>query len=205
MIKSYLLEVIMLKTRAIVMYELRDYASPKAKLTQMIKKGDILQICRGVYCTSKDDPRLPIASMIHSPSYISFETALSYHQMIPERTYAIMSAGFRLNKDLSYDTPLGRYSFHYIPEAVFPWGLSPAQEKGYGFRLATKEKALCDTLYKIRGIKSIKAMEALLFEDLRMDRDEILVLDWPAIKELVMLYHSTTLNTLLRWEEKENR
>lgn len=195
----------MLKTRDLVMYELRDYASPKAKLTQMLKKGEILQICRGVYCTSKDDPRFPIASMIYSPSYISFETALAYYQMIPERTYSVMSAGFRLKKEKYYDTPLARYSFHYIPEAVFPWALSPAQEQGYGFRLATKEKALCDTLYKIRGIKSRKAIANLLFEDLRMDSSEILALEWPAIKELIPLYHSTTLNTLLRWKEKEGR
>lgn len=116
-----------------------------------------------------------------------------------------MSAGFRLNKEKYYDTPFGRYSFHYIPEAVFPWALSPEQELGYGFRLATKEKALCDTLYKIRGVSSRKAISDLLFEDLRMDSSELLALEWSTIKELVPLYHSTTLNTLLRWKEKEDR
>ena len=70
----------MLKTRDIVMYKLRDYASPKAKITQMLKKGELLQICRGVYSTSQDDPRFLVASMIYSPSYISFETALAYYQ-----------------------------------------------------------------------------------------------------------------------------
>ena len=195
----------MLKTRDIVMYELRDYASPKAKLTQMLKKGELLQICRGVYSTSHDDPKFPVASMLYSPSYISFETALAYYQMIPEHAFAIMSAGFRLNKEKYYDTPFGRYSFHYIPETVFPWALSPEQELGYGFRLATKEKALCDTLYKIRGVSSRKAISDLLLEDLRMDSSELLALEWSTIKELVPLYHSTTLNTLLRWKEKEDR
>ena len=116
-----------------------------------------------------------------------------------------MSAGFRLNKEKYYDTPFGRYSFHYIPESVFPWALSPEQELGYGFRLATKEKALCDTLYKIRGVSSRKAISDLLFEDLRMDNSELLALEWSTIKELVPLYHSTTLNSLLRWKEKEDR
>ena len=195
----------MLKTRNLIMFELREYASPKAKLTQMIKSGEVIQICRGVYCTSKDDPHLPIASMIQSPSYISFETALSYYQLIPERTHTIMSAGFRLNKEKYFDTPFGRYSFCYVPEAVFPWALSPEEEQGYGFRLATKEKALCDTLYKIRGIKSRKAIEELLVEDLRMEKDEILSLDWSAIRELVPFYHSTTLQFLLKWEEQYSK
>ncbi|MFA6645697.1 MAG: hypothetical protein WCS59_01135 [Sphaerochaetaceae bacterium] len=98
----------MLKTRDLIMNELQSYASPKAKLTQMIKRGEIIQICRGVYSTLDTDPRLPVASMIYSPSYISFETALAYHQLIPERTHAIMSAAFRLTKEKYFDTPFGR-------------------------------------------------------------------------------------------------
>lgn len=190
----------MLKTRDLIMYELKEYASPKSKLTQMIQKGEVTKIVRGVYSTSKDDPRLPVASMIYSPSYISFETALDYHQMIPERTYEIMSAGFRLNKNKHFDTPFGRYSFHYLPDAVFPLALEPAEESGYGFRLATKEKALCDTLYKIRGIKGKKAIETLLFEDLRFDEDATERLDWQLISQIIPLYHSTTLNSLMGWK-----
>ena len=192
----------MLKTRDLIMYELREYASPKSKLTQMIHKGEVTQIVRGVYSTSKDDPRLPIASMIYSPSYISFETALDYHQMIPERTFAIKCAGFRLNKEKHFDTPFGRYSFHYLPDAIFPLALEPAEEDGYGFRLASKEKALCDTLYKIRGIKGKNAIDDLLFEDLRLEKEDINNLDWKLISDIIPLYHSTTLNTLLSWKGK---
>ena len=44
------------KTRDFIRYELREYASPKSKLAQMIKKGEVIQIVRGVYSTAKDDP-----------------------------------------------------------------------------------------------------------------------------------------------------
>jgi len=194
----------MLKTRDLIMHELRAYASPKSKLTQMIKKGEVIQIVRGVYSTSQDEPRLPVASMIYSPSYISFETALDYHQMIPERTYEVTCVGFLLTKNKHFDTPFGRYSFHHLPDAVFPLALEPAEESGYGFRLATKEKALCDTLYKIRGIKGKKAIEDLLFEDLRFEEDDIEKLDWQLISEILPLYHSTTLNSLLGWKGNKN-
>lgn len=189
----------MLKPRDYLMYELRSYASPKSKLTQMIKKGEVIQIVRGVYATSPTDPRLPAAGMIKSPSYISFETALGYHQMIPEAVYGITSAGFRLTKETYYDTPFGRYTFRYIPEAAFHLALIPAVEQGHGFRLATKEKALTDTLYKIRGVRSLTWMEALLFEDLRLDRDDIATLNWDLIRQLVPYYRSTTLKTLVAW------
>ena len=195
----------MLKTREILMYELRSYASPKSKLTTMIKKGQIIQIVRGVFATSPEDPRLPAASLIYNPSYISFETALAYHQMIPERVHQVKSAGFRLKKEKHFDTPFGRYSFLYIPESVFPWALQPAQDQGHGFRLATKEKALLDTLYKIRGIKSMKALESLLFEDLRLEKEIILKLDWATIQNLIPLYSSTTLHTLVKWRERNEQ
>lgn len=173
----------------------------KSKLTQMIKNEEIIQICRGVYATSPTDPHLPIAGMIYSPSYISFETALAYYQMIPERVHAIKSVGFRLKKEKHFDTPFGHYSFHYLPSALFPLALEPAQEDGYGFRIATKEKALCDTLYKIRGIKGPKAIDMLLFEDLRFEREDIEELDWNLLKELIPLYHSKTLSSLSKWKE----
>jgi predicted transcriptional regulator of viral defense system len=195
----------MLKTREILMYELRSYASPKSKITTMIKKGQIIQIVRGVFATSPEDPRLPAASLIYNPSYISFETALAYHQMIPERVHQVKSAGFRLKKEKHFDTPFGRYSFLYIPESVFPWALQPAQDQGHGFRLATKEKALLDTLYKIRGIKSMKVLESLLFDDLRLEKDIVLKLDWATIQNLVPLYSSTTLQTLVKWRERNEQ
>ena len=192
----------MLKTRDYLMYELRSYSSPKSKLTQMIKKGEIIQIVRGVYATSLEDPRLPAASMMYSPSYISFETALAYHQLIPERVYQIKSAGYNLKKEKHFDTPFGRYSFMYIPDTVFFRALEPAQDQQHGFRLATKEKALLDTLYKIRGISSMKAIETLLFEDLRFESDDVLHLDWATIRNLVPLYRSSTLQTLVRWRDR---
>ena len=193
----------MLKTRDFVMYELRSYASPKSKLTQMIKKGEIIQIVRTVYADSLSDPKLAAASMIYSPCYISFEAALAYHQMIPARMFEVKSAGFQLKKEKHFDTPLGRYSFLYIPEAVFPWAVQPAMEQGHGFRLATKEKALLDMLYKIRSVTRRKDLQDLLFDDLRLEEEAIMQLDWPLIQSLVPLYHSTTLNTLLRWRNAQ--
>ena len=108
----------MLKTRDYVMYELRSYASPKSKLTQMIKKGEIIQIVRTVYADSLSDPKLAAASMIYSPCYISFESALAYHQMRAERVFEVKSAAFQLKKEKHFDTPFGRYSFLYTRSSV---------------------------------------------------------------------------------------
>jgi len=169
----------------------------------MIKKGEIIQIVRTVYADSLSDPKLAAASMIYSPCYISFESALAYHQMRAERVFEVKSAAFQLKKEKHFDTPFGRYSFLYIPEAVFPWAVEPAMEQGHGFRLATKEKALLDTLYKIRSVTNRNDLQELLFDNLRLEEEAIMQLDWNVIQSLVPLYHSTTLNTLLRWRKPQ--
>ncbi len=193
----------MLKTYRDVMYDLRSYASPKSKLTQMIKKGEIIRIARGVYAESLNDPRMPVARMLLSPSYISFETALAWHGMIPERVYAVKSVGFRLNKDKVFDTSFGRYSFHYLPEDLFSSALMPAQEERYGFRLATAEKALLDTLYKIRGISQTKkGILDLIYADLRINDERLKELDWQAITILAPLYRSTTINSFIKYRKE---
>ena len=65
--------------------------------------------------------------------------------------------------------------------------------------IATPEKALCDALYKTRGIESIKALEALLFEDWRMEREAVLALDRPDIIFLAPRYRKKIFRLLLKW------
>jgi hypothetical protein len=61
------------------------------------------------------------------------------------------------------------------------------------FLIACPEKALCDELYRIAGIRSIQGVEALLFEDLRLDLDEFRQLDLKVLRDLSAYYHTSTL------------
>lgn len=189
----------MLKKYDYVMYSLSSYASPKAKLSQMIKKGEIIRIARGVYADSMDDPRLPVAQLLISPSYISFETALAYHGLIPERVYSIKSAGFNLRKDKRFETPFGLYTFHYLPQELFSLALMPAEEQGHGFRIAQMEKALLDTLYKIRGIRTKQGIFDLIIEDLRINEELLRTLNWDTLQELAPYYRSTTIKSFIQY------
>ena len=168
----------------------------------MVKKGEITRLCRGVYSTSSEDPRLPAAQFILSPSYISFETALSYYQMIPERVYAVISAGYGLKKEKKWGHAVRPVLVSLYPEKVFPLG--SVLRHGTGIRTAhgDTEKALCDMLYKIRGIRSLSAIEDLLLDDLRVDEEVLQTLNWDSVEELIPLYHSTTLDSLARWRVK---
>ena len=42
------------KDHLTLMHELRDYASPKARLTRMIKSGEVVQVRRGLFLDAKE-------------------------------------------------------------------------------------------------------------------------------------------------------
>lgn len=63
------------------------------ELNQLIKEGLLTRLKRGYYVLKTDPPsEEEIANALYKPSYISFEYALAYYNIIPEMTYQITSA-----------------------------------------------------------------------------------------------------------------
>ena len=189
-----------------LMDHLRDYASPRAKLTQMIKSGEIIKIRRGLYVWPA--PALfslkTLANKIYGPSYISFEFALSYHQMIPERVEMITCASRAKNKSKTYITPVGRFFYASIPASVYPYGIMRKEAADGPFLIATPEKALCDTLSKTTPpVASLKRLSILLFEDLRIDADALASLQAMDIMFLAPLYRDKTVALFMKFFIKE--
>ena len=116
---------------------------------------------------------------------------------------AVTSASYNKNKNRRFHTPLGNFYYYYLPAAVFPYGVVLGKENGQNYLIATPEKALCDTVYKTRGIGSVHALEALLFEDWRMEREAVLSLDRESILFLAPLYRKNIFRLLLKWLDGE--
>ena len=115
---------------------------------------------------------------MHKPSYVSFEYALSYHGLIPERVYTITSATSK--KSIEYSTSIGNFSYQKIPAKAYSLGIDwKYSELDGGYFIATPEKALCDKIYADKRVKNLKEPEVLeyLEEDLRIDYQDLLKLD----------------------------
>ena len=156
--------------------ELADYSAVKMKLSRLVKEGVLLRLKKGVYCLASDYAPKPIepgviANALYGPSYVSFETALSWYGLIPERVYLTMSAVIKHAE--SYETPLGRFSYYQLPEAVFGLGVRSEHAKNGTFLMANPTKALCDTLLRKDNLRvtSPKTLRSFLEEDLRFDFD----------------------------------
>lgn len=107
-----------------ILEELRSYANPKAKLSRMANQGECFRITRGLYETNKNTPGYLLAGSIYGPSYISFEYALAYYNLIPEAVYTITCATFEKKKKKIFQTPFGNFSYRDVPSAAFPLGIN---------------------------------------------------------------------------------
>ncbi|HAT98597.1 MAG: hypothetical protein IJ694_07980 [Acidaminococcaceae bacterium] len=188
----------MIKTYEMIMDELSGYGNPKQKLGRLVKKGIYIPIVRGLYETDRNTPGYLLAGSIYGPSYLSFAFALSYYGLIPESVYTYSSATFDKKKKKIYQNFFGSFTYRDVPQAVFPKEIMIKQEKEYFFRIASPEKALCDQLYTISPAGTLKEMNSLLWEDLRMEKSDIMNLNVKVIECLAALYHSTNVNLLAK-------
>jgi len=185
---------------AYLMYCLRDYRSPRDKISRMIRKKEIIQVKKGLYVLASPfqqllDPK-PLANLIYGPSYISLEYALSYWGLIPEKVYEITSMTNKRNK--TFRTPLGIFSYKYLQNARFFPGITRITEGESSFLIATREKALCDRISLSRGLGK-KSVGSFLTEDLRIDSEEILKMDLLLIKNISTAYHHPSVSAFFQW------
>lgn len=122
---------------------LRDTIDKRGKIARMVDSGELIQLRRGLYATRDLDP-FAVAASIYGPSYISYETALSYHGAIPEGVFEVTSATMRRPKE--FENRLGRFRFRRVPEAVYPIGIERVTDADVPFLIACVTKAICDRI-----------------------------------------------------------
>ncbi len=178
----------------------REYVNPDAKIAREVRAGTIIRIKRDFYITKQAIdgglPRSLIANCLYGPSYVSFESALRFYGLIPEGVPGITSATLGKHRSKRFITPLGSFFYRDVSELAYPEDVVWVTSGRWKFLIATKEKAICDKLSKIPGVRTKKEIEMLLFEDLRIDEHEFSLLDTTKLSFLIRLYQSTTLKTL---------
>ena len=182
----------------------KGYSNIYQKINNECKKGILVKIKRGLYTDDLYNDKEVIANICYNPSYISFEYALSYYGVIPEFVSTFTSATFGKKNNKTYHMKDSTFDYRSVPDEVFPMGiLIMKNSKDISYKIASKEKALCDLLYSKYPVRSIKDLKTLLFEDMRIDENELLKMNVEFIKEIAPLYHSNSLNVLKKYLDKE--
>lgn len=118
---------------------------------------------------------------------------------------AVTNATYGKRRSKVFETPLGTFRYYDIPRAAFEAGVKKFEQSDRVFFMATAEKAVCDKLYKMPPTRSFRGLEALMFENLHFDEEEMFGLDLNDIASFSRLYRCTTINTLRDYLEEHER
>lgn len=193
----------MVKTTQELLLELSNYSVPKTKIQRMVKHGDLYKIKRGLYETNRNTAPYLLSGYIYGPSYISFEYALSWYGLIPERVEVCTCATCCKNKSKKFITPFGNFLYRDIPQTVYPLGVSLEREGGYSYQIASPEKALCDMLYIKPSVSSVEDLLNMLFEDLRIEEEDFYALRQDKMQEYAAKYNKKNLKLLVNLLKQE--
>ncbi|EKD55115.1 MAG: hypothetical protein ACD_60C00025G0012 [uncultured bacterium] len=163
-------------------------------VNKALKKGEIIKVRRGLYLLAdqyrhKKLSKFFLASRIVPHSYISLESALSYHGFIPERVTTVTSV-LALGRTKKFATPFGEFVFYQLPvnEYEFLTGVTRVEEiKGEPFLLASPLRALADHIYvRKTDWQSID----YLTSSLRIDIEQLMKIESNDFIEIKKVYRS---------------
>jgi predicted transcriptional regulator of viral defense system len=120
------------------------------QLSRWVRSGNLVQIRRGLYLLSERYQRTPphpflIANRIKHASYVSLQSALEYHGLIPEYVPSITSV--TTGRPEILNTTVGSFIFKHIKKALFLGYETIDLGGGKPAFVARPEKALLDLLY----------------------------------------------------------
>ena len=139
--------------------------SLKVALSRFAKQGVLVRLKRGVYALAGSSLKIEkIANQLYYPSYLSFESALSYYGILSQLSYTQTFATTKLSKRFT----LGKTEIEFRrlkKELFFGYILKD------NIYLAEPEKALLDQLYMMSMGKATLAVKEL---DLRTIKKSVL-------------------------------
>jgi hypothetical protein len=179
-----------------------ESAARNLAITRASKRGWLMKLRRGVYWINLPyNQRSPdlflLAGLIYGPSYVSFESALSFHGLIPEAVISIASATIKRKKEFS--NPLGMFTYRHISPELFYLGVERIEGEDGAYFVASPWRALADLAYCRKNTwKDLDDLE----QDLRIEPEDLLKHDLELLGGLAENYPSVKvrkcLNQLLK-------
>ena len=101
----------------------KEYSNINQKLCLEVKNKSLTRVKRGLYTDNLKIDAPIIANICYSPSYLSFEYALSYYGIIPEHVSVYTSATYSKKNNKRYIVNDEVFDYYSIPNEVFSKGI----------------------------------------------------------------------------------
>lgn len=159
-------------------------------LDQLVEEELLTRLKRGLYALKTDPPsEQEVANALYKPSYISFDYALAYYNLIPEMVYEVTSATTKPTRLFTTETLV--FGYYTIKTQAYT-GYILKLEGERRFYIAEAEKAVADYLYALtlgkRGLLGKRTINDRL-HIARLDKEKIRMyaklFAWPQLEGLV--------------------
>lgn len=171
--------------------------SVDARIRRAVEKKLLIRAKRGLYylgerLAARWHHPFELAQFIYGPSYISLESAMSYHQLIPERVYAVTSATGKRNKEFNSSGQI--FSYQTLPAENLLIGVEHVREGDYQFLMATPWKAILDYIYCHKmDWDSVDPLE----ESLRIELEDLVKIRYSDLMQFQVFYHSGRMDRFI--------
>jgi predicted transcriptional regulator of viral defense system len=160
------------------------------RLFEWKQKNYLYKLTNKWYCFTQAPNNIGIKYLISnslcSPSYISLESALFFHQLIldvPVNIHAITQ-----HKTVVYYTPKGNYNYRKIKPSLF-LGFESMYIDNIKTNIASKEKAFLDYLYFNAELNSLSKMSTVTW-----NIEGLNLINWKQVVEWQKSFQSKALN-----------
>jgi hypothetical protein len=180
----------------------RSEAARKVLVHRAVSAGEIIRLRPGLFLLApefrKTHPHpFVLAAVLHSPSHVSLESALSCHGLIPEAVFQVGSVTSARSR--TFRTPVGVFSFIRVPASNPRAGVQALKVDGRSWAfVATPLRAIADLIYTRRDVSWAKDGLAFLTESMRIERDDLENCSFEALDEVCESLRSRRTTDYLR-------
>jgi hypothetical protein len=141
-----------------------DPADVRRQLSRWVARGRIHQLRRSLYALAppyaKSQPHpFLVANRIVRGSYVSLQSALAHHGVIPE--HVPVTTSVTTSRPGTWSNPVGRFSYRHLDKSLFGGcRLEPLGNDQHAF-IASPAKALADLVHLVPGADAPAYLEAL--------------------------------------------
>jgi len=166
----------------------RSEGARKVLVYRAVSNREILRLKPGLFLLAEEFRKshahpFVIAGILHSPSHVSLESALSYHGFIPEAVFQVSSVTSARTR--TYKTQVGVFSYQSVPLNSPKAGVESLKiDKNSWAFVATPLRAIADLVYLRREVSWENEGLSFLTESMRIEIEDLRNLSFKGIDEL---------------------
>ena len=155
-----------------------DPADVRRQLSRWVKGGRLLQLRRGLYALAPPYRKVTphpfvVANRLVRGSYVSLQSALAYHGLIPE--HVPVTTSMTTGRPQRRENPLGSFEYHHVRKDLLTGYRLESVGDGQEALVATPAKALADLVGLVPGADSRAYLSELRLQGLeRIDIRELM-------------------------------